>query len=496
MKKRCVVIGSGLGGLSCGCILAKNGYEVTVLEQGHQVGGCLQCFRRGDAVFDTGMHYIGSAERGQVLDTLLRYLGVGSDVKLQRLDPMGYDVIALHGNQYRLANGRENFVKTLTECFPKNRDELYRYYDLVRRVAASSPMHTLNTDADIETLAKYQMVTVHEVIDSVVSDTKLRQVLAGIVPLYAGERDVTPFSVHALVADFYHQSSFRIVGGSSVLAEALAGVIASHGGKVLTQRKAVRIECRERKAVAVVTEDGERFEADVVVSAIHPTNTVGLVDSHLLRPAYRRRVESVRNTTSAFTLYLKFRKDRVKYLNHNIYYYRGDSVWNCEKYDDATWPKFMLYMHFCHKENTEFAETAEVMTYMDYRETEQWEGTHVGHRGESYEQFKRLKAEKLLDALELEIPGIRNDIEQYYTSTPLTYLDYTGVPQGAMYGTAKDVNVVGGGCISCRTNIPNLLLAGQCVTLHGMMGVLAGSLMTCSEILTPEVLFSQLKEVN
>ena len=36
-----VIIGSGLGGLSCGVTLAKNGYEVTVLEQGAQIGGCL-----------------------------------------------------------------------------------------------------------------------------------------------------------------------------------------------------------------------------------------------------------------------------------------------------------------------------------------------------------------------------------------------------------------------------------------------------------------------
>lgn len=490
--KRCVVIGSGLGGLSCGCILAKNGYEVTVLEQARQVGGCLQCFRRGNGVFDTGMHYVGSADPGQVLHTLLNYLGVGSDVKLQRLDPMGYDIISFQGEQYRLANGRENFVKTLAEYFPRNRDELYRYYDLIGQVAASSPMHTLNEKADIETLAKYQMVTVNEVIGSVVSDPTLQQVLAGVVPLYAGEKDITPFGVHALVADFYHQSSFRIIGGSSVLADALAGVVASHGGKVLTRRKAVKIECDESKATAVVTSGGERFPADIVISAIHPSNMVRLVDSRLLRRAYRRRMEGLRNTTSAFTLYLKFRKDRVRYLNHNVYYYRGDTVWNCEKYDDATWPKFMLYMHFCHKENPEFAETAEVMTYMDYHETDQWLGTRIGHRGETYEQFKRMKAEKLLDALEQEIPGIRDDIERYYTSTPLTYFDYTGVPEGAMYGTAKDVNMVGGGYLSARTGIPNLLLAGQCVTLHGMLGVLAGSLTTCSEILTPEVLFSQL----
>ena len=45
-QKKVVVIGSGLGGLSTGVILAKNGYQVTVLEQGQQIGGCLQCFSR------------------------------------------------------------------------------------------------------------------------------------------------------------------------------------------------------------------------------------------------------------------------------------------------------------------------------------------------------------------------------------------------------------------------------------------------------------------
>ena len=51
-QKKVVVIGSGLGGLSTGVILAKNGYQVTVLEQGQQIGGCLQCFSRYGAKRD------------------------------------------------------------------------------------------------------------------------------------------------------------------------------------------------------------------------------------------------------------------------------------------------------------------------------------------------------------------------------------------------------------------------------------------------------------
>ena len=51
MKKKCIIIGSGLGGLSCGVILSKNGYDVTVLEQASQIGGCLQCFKRNGVKF-------------------------------------------------------------------------------------------------------------------------------------------------------------------------------------------------------------------------------------------------------------------------------------------------------------------------------------------------------------------------------------------------------------------------------------------------------------
>ena len=140
--KKCIIIGSGLGGLSSGCILAKNGYDVTILEQGNQIGGCLQCFKRGDSIFDTGMHYIGSADKGQTLYAMFKYLGILSEVKLQKLDTNGYDIISYMGKHYRLANGREDFVKALSEKFPDSKEELYKYYDTIKLVASSSAIHS------------------------------------------------------------------------------------------------------------------------------------------------------------------------------------------------------------------------------------------------------------------------------------------------------------------------------------------------------------------
>ena len=62
-----VIIGSGLGGLSCGTMLAKDGYKVCVLERNKQIGGTLQTYVRDRNIFDSGVHYIGGLEPGQNL---------------------------------------------------------------------------------------------------------------------------------------------------------------------------------------------------------------------------------------------------------------------------------------------------------------------------------------------------------------------------------------------------------------------------------------------
>ena len=62
-----IIIGTGLGGLVCGYMLAKSGRKVLLLEKNSQIGGCLQTFRRFGVKYDTGMHYIGALDEGQIM---------------------------------------------------------------------------------------------------------------------------------------------------------------------------------------------------------------------------------------------------------------------------------------------------------------------------------------------------------------------------------------------------------------------------------------------
>ena len=490
--KKVIIIGSGLGGLTCGVVLAKNGYEVTVLEQDAQVGGCLQCFERRGARFETGMHFIGSAAKGQTLDRLLRYLEVEPDITLSQLDPEGYEVVALEGQHFAFANGREPFIEQMSRYFPRQRDNLAGYYDLIERVAAASSLHSLeNAESDEVLKMRYQLCSINEVIDSLITDTLLAKVLVGNLPLYAAERNKTPFSTHAFIMDFYNQSAFRIAGGSDAVAASLVKTIRRYGGRVLTRSKVTRIVCDETHAIGVETGD-TLLPADIVISDAHPMRTLELLDTKLIRPAFRQRVNAIPQTAGAFSLYLHFKEDTVPYMNHNFYGYNAHTPWDCEHYDAQSWPKGYLYMHLCHEPQPKFAKTAVVLSYMQMDDVRRWVGTRVGHRGEDYEAFKREKAERLLDSLEREFPGLRDQIQHYYTSTPLTYQDYTGTEGGSMYGNAKDVTM-GAACrVPHRTKVPNVLQTGQNINSHGILGVIVGTIVTCSELLTAKTIYGQI----
>ncbi|MDR1331494.1 MAG: NAD(P)/FAD-dependent oxidoreductase [Tannerella sp.] len=494
MTKHVLIIGSGLGGLTCGYILAKNGFRVSLFEKNAQPGGCLQTFVRHGVKFETGMHYVGSLEEGQTLHRFFNYLSLFPDVEAAPLDRSAYDIISLGGRRFAFACGPEHFVESLAAHFPRERHNLQRYFDVIRSVADDSPLYSLRYTRQVTLLnPEYIKQSASSFIDSVTDDGLLRQVLAGNLPLYAGIRGRTPLYIHALINDFYNRSSFRIAGGSDAIARSLVKSVRAMGGAVHTSSKVVKINCDGKEAVSVSLENGEEVRGDCFISNIHPCRTIELLDTHLIRKSYRERIMNLRNTVSNFTVYIHFKKDTVPYLNSNFFHYSGDSVWGCEDYTEADWPKSFLYMHHCSERGQRHAVAAVLFAYMRFDDVARWHGTRVGRRGDDYEAFKRQKAERLLDELEKQMPGTRACIERYYTSTPLTCLDYTGTERGSMYGIFRDCTEPVQSAVSQRTKISNLFQTGQNINSHGILGVIIGAIITSGELLGVNTIIEQIK---
>jgi all-trans-retinol 13,14-reductase len=114
-------------------------------------------------------------------------------------------------------------------------------------------------------------------------------------------------------------------------------------------------------------------------------------------------------------------------------------------------------------------------------------------RGSDYEQFKKIKAEKLIDQVEIRFPGFRQAIDKYYVATPLSARDYIGTDDGTLYGVVKDYREPMRTFISPRTKIPNLYLTGQNLNLHGILGVAFSAIVTCSEILGKDYILDKIR---
>lgn len=477
-----IIIGTGLGGLVCGYMLAKSGRKVLLLEKNSQIGGCLQTFRRFGVKYDTGMHYIGALDEGQIMYQFFEELNLLKDIHLCRLDENGFDRFNIAGQEYKYASGSERFVETLSQQFPDCRHELQTYVRRIQDIAESSPLYNLNKAGDSSYLeSPYLHNSVNELLTSISNNRLLQNVLAGNLPLYAGVKDKTPAYVYALISNSYLQSAWRIVGGSDSIAQSLANSIRSFGGEIRTDSEVSKILCDSEKATSVQLTSGEIIEANHFITDIHPQRVIQLIDSKLIRPIYRGRVQQMENTVGNFTLYLKFKENCVPYLNYNYYYYAEEDVWASYHSQQAE-PQSFLYMHQCTEDGQQYAQSAEIMVPMDYREVAKWAGTITGQRGSDYLEFKQKKAERVLNILGQLFPGISYCIENFESSTPLTYRDYTGTINGSTYGILHDKNAPELTSVSQRTKIPNLIMTGQNIHWHGMLGVTVSAILASKQL--------------
>lgn len=278
-----VVIGSGMGGLLCASILARQGYKVTVLERGAQMGGCLQSFVRGGIRFDTGFHSVAGLAPGEPLHRIFEPLG------LMRLP--------------------------------------WRKVSTPDQVVVDGVFHSLPRPADIPALAQLKPLAYYIGTDfpgeaSFSAAEWLKdsgedpRILLGVTLRLQSPLSEVSLHEYAHIAYHFMKGSWRLDGGGQVLSQALADDILSRGGNVLTRKEVVGICPCDDGPCQVLCADGSSYRG-IVVSDIHPLETAALVRPSL-RPSYLKRLSILRNGDGIFTTYIKLKQKQIRYVDHAI----------------------------------------------------------------------------------------------------------------------------------------------------------------------------------
>lgn len=495
-----VIIGSGMGGLICADILGREGYRVCVVEKNKQIGGCLQTYVRNKTIFDSGVHYIGGLGKGQNLYQVFKYLGIIDKLKLQKLDEDCFDKIMIGDEQkeYIFAQGYENFINRLLPDFPDEEAAIRKYCDTIISICSKFPLYNLREGGSFSEKSSVLEIAAKPFIESLTNNKTLQEVLVGNSMLYVLEGDKTPFYVHAMILNSYIESSWKCVDGGSIIARLLAKNIREHGGEIIRNTRVDEIIIEEGNAAGIRTCTGRVIKAKKVISNAHPTVTLQLLKSNIIRPSYRHRLESLENGIGSFQVNIVFKKDRFLYNRHNYYFKEKDHAWDMAEHTEENWPLGYSLFFSASSKSDVYADSLTILACMRFNEVEKWAGTFntvadENHRGTSYEEFKTQKAEILISLVEKKFPGIRGQIQNYYTSTPLTYRDYTGSINGSMYGIAKDAVNPLKTLISPRTKVPNLFLTGQNLNLHGVLGTVMSGLVTCVTILESESIIKKIR---
>lgn len=489
MSESVIIIGSGLGGLECGLILARHGFNVTVLEKHRHIGGCLQTFRRGGyrdeegarhdfQVFDSGFHYVGGLGEGQSLRPLFEYYGL-MDLPWRQLDEDCFDEVCIGERSFPFASGHSRFVERLVEFFPHERENLGKYAAFLKGVG-DNIFRAFEPDSPMNALFGR---SAYDFLCETISDPLLRKVLSGTSLKLELSADTLPLYVFAQINNSFIQSAWRLDGGGGQIALALASQIVNAGGEVLTGTEVISMKEENGRISRLTLATGETLSADYVISDVHPAVTLSLVeDTKCLRRIYRNRIAGLPNTFGMFTANVCLKKDALPYLNRNLYVHREDAdLWHPDPGRTES-----VLVHY-YPVDTEYASHIDLISPMSWQSVSQWRSLPVGHRGEEYERIKAEKARECIDLVSTRIPQLRDCIESLSDSTPLTYHNYTATPFGSAYGVRKDWTSSMTTVLSPRSPIPNLLFTGQSLNLHGILGVSMTSVMTCMEILGREL---------
>jgi len=482
-----------MGGLTSAVLLADNGYDVTVVEQHYRPGGFLHRFFREGVPYDTGFHYCGSIQEGQILSACLKHLGVWDDLTFRPLDPDGFDrVIFPHGFEFRVPSGRDRYADRLKAAFPADAAGIDRLVEAMADACHHYGLYSFEANPDIERLLHYESTSLDEFLKAHIQDPRCRAVISGQSLLYGVPPREAPFGVHALVLDHFLQGAYSIDGGGDRLAMSLVRRIRRLGGTVRLKTAAAAIEVEDRAVRGVRTEEGEVLEADLVISNVHPQLTLGLLPREVFRRAARRRIHGNRVGKAHLGVYLQLDGPADAIGNANVYRHLSWDVNKAFRSVTADGAEF----YFATAPGNRHAMAKDVVLMLlslPYDRVAKWATDPDGERHPDYVRFKQGLLEASIDLLCADFPDIRGQILRSEASTALSTLRYTRSPQGAMYGHYHCVSQMGRYRPAQATKVRNLLLVGQGVFMPGVLGTCLSAYYACGYLLGLDKLLAELK---
>ena len=497
-----IIIGSGLGGLSCAAAFATQGFKPLVIEQHTKVGGYATTFMRpGGFVFDVSLHSTTVGERDGIHNLIpgfpqIKGIEFVPHPNLYRMIFPDYDIRVPQKNI-------KAYINHLIELFPEEKTGIEGIFedmegirnDIWKFSSAGGKVNMNTFQQDFPYLVKGFNRPWGDLVNVRITHPKLKAIVSSLWGYYGlPPSKLSPYYYAMPTYGYLKNGGYYPRGKSQKISDTFKRFIEGYGGKVMTGSRVDKILTKENKAYGVVTGDGKEYTAKAVISNANAFDTFNkMLDDKSALKEYLAKLEKLSVSLSSFQVFLGLKKNLVKEIgvtDTEIFYntgYDSDAEYESMKKADLENGGYAvtLYDNVYEGYSPEGKNTLNILTLQGFDHWEKYKDNYFKNNKEEYNKEKERMADILIDKAEKTLlPGLRDAIEVKEIGTPLTNMRYTSNYRGAIYGFDQTLDNSGNNRLGHSTPIKNLYLSGAWTKPgHGYGGVLYSGLECFGEIM-------------
>lgn len=471
MEYDVIVIGGGLAGLTAGSLLAKRNLKVAVFDKSYNPGGSCGIFKRKNTIFDQGSAMLyGFGEKGFNAHRFV------FNVLEEPIDIIQHDllyVVNFKGHRIPFHANVKQFTEELTKVFPKQRENIKRFYDdmlvMYEYVMVETPSYRSADETKaidgLKGLIKhpisyirflsYLNMSAKQLLERYFDDPEIFKFFDKLTSTYcyATVEEAPAVLASVMFVDNHVGGSYYPAGSTLFLPGKLEKVIEENGGEMILSTVVNEILFKEGKAIGVKCDNGLIYTAKYVIYSGTVWNLYDkLISSKVSSRKRREWAKAQVMTYPSVMIYLTVDKEVIP---------------------EDTAPLEMLVGNPDYLDESEV--TAYILSIDDKNLCDEDEHT-VMAIGPSFEKWdflsekeyqvkKAKEKERLIQVLEHRFPNFSKHIRTIEVATPRTIENYTMKNHGAVAGPKQMLGQHMFKRQHIRTEWPNLFCCGESTVL-------------------------------
>ncbi len=327
MKKKVLIVGTGLGGLSTGLRLASRGYDVTFVEKASKPGGRLNQIKKEGFTFDVGPSFFSMPYE---FEELMQDCGLSMPFDFVELNPLYTVHFSGSGKKFILYKDLDKLSQQFEFVEPGFRKKIDAYLKKCEQIYNDTVQTAIKQNFD--SLPAYLMALTKvnpshlpvllrsfwQQTGKYFSSSEAREIIS-LIAFFLGRTPFDTNGIYTLLShiEFQHTGYYNVQGGMYTIVEKMIEALKSHKVSFYFNTEIVDFENANNRVKSLIDQSGKRWEADIFVINSDAAYFRGKV---LKRKKYsEKRLRKMHWTMGYLTFYVGVNTKLPQVEHHNYF---------------------------------------------------------------------------------------------------------------------------------------------------------------------------------